>query len=101
MPDSMDFRTYHMLFRIVSAIVGEPDQVTITTTRTEDGLRFRVSGDSENIAQIVGSEGQVLRSLQTVFSGISRKRGKRLLLTIQKDEADKRCNTLSQTSKHQ
>lgn len=52
---------------IVKAIVAQPDEVTITTTRADDAVTFAITAADEDVGKIIGKDGRTIKAIRTLL----------------------------------
>ena len=68
---------------IAKALVGNPDQVTVTETIEEDGtIVLSLSVAKEDMGKVIGKKGRIAKSIRTVVKTVAIKEDKRVVVDI-------------------
>lgn len=66
-------------------LVSHPDQVNIDLTESQGTHIYSIEVPDEDRGKIIGSNGCVIDSLQTIFHALGCKREKKVILEIEED----------------
>lgn len=67
---------------IVKALVDHPDQVNLTEVQGERTTVYELHVGEGDLGKVIGKHGQTAKSIRTLISAISAKKGKRAVLEI-------------------
>ena len=68
---------------IAKALVGNPDQVTVTETIEEDGtIVLSLSVAKEDMGKVIGKKGRIAKSIRTVIKTVAIKEDKHVVVDI-------------------
>lgn len=70
------------LQHIISSIVSDPKQVTVTESEEEGVTNFTVTVAKEDMGKIIGKEGKVIRSIRNVMKIPAIKQNKRINISL-------------------
>lgn len=70
------------LHYIVTAIVDNPDDVSITDETIEGVITFSVSVAPEDMGKVIGKEGKVIRSIRNIMKIQAMKEDKRISINL-------------------
>lgn len=70
------------LAHIISSIVTDPGQVTITESDEEGVTTFTVTVAKEDMGKVIGKEGKVIRSIRNVMKIPAIKENKRINISL-------------------
>ena len=70
------------LTHIISSIVTQPNDVSITESEEEGITVFTVSVAKEDMGKVIGKEGKVIRSIRNVMKIPAIKQNKRIYITL-------------------
>ena len=71
-----------LVFAIATAIVKNPESVTVVPELTTEGTLLRLWVAPEDIGSMIGSQGRNAQAIRTLLAGISKKEGHSYLLDI-------------------
>lgn len=71
------------LHHIISSLVTNPDQVTITEAEVEGITNFTVTVAKEDMGKVIGKEGKVIRSIRNVMKIPAIKQNKRINISLE------------------
>jgi hypothetical protein len=71
-----------LLNYIIAQIVSDPEQIKITRTDTEEGIKLDLSVPEEERGMIIGKNGMNIRAIRNLVSVIARREGKRVMIEI-------------------
>ena len=74
------------LHHIISAIVTNPDQVTVEETEEEGVTVFTVSVAKDDMGKVIGKEGKVIRSIRNVMKIPAIKENRRINISLAESE---------------
>ena len=80
--DPIDSSVYHLLCRIISILVDDPEAVQITPTLQPRGVRFSVVVHRGDIGRLVGLQANIAKSLRFIFVAIGVKTRKRYSIEV-------------------
>jgi predicted RNA-binding protein YlqC (UPF0109 family) len=71
--------------KIVRAIVGEPDAVTVDEITDGKSVRLEVRVAEHDMGRVIGREGRTVKAIRSVLFAAGQKQGKRLHLDLVED----------------
>jgi uncharacterized protein len=74
------------LQHIISSIVTNPTDVTVTESEEEGITTFTVSVSKEDMGKVIGKEGKVIRSIRNVMKIPAIKQNKRINVSLAENE---------------
>jgi predicted RNA-binding protein YlqC (UPF0109 family) len=86
--DPRDVSISKLLYKIVCAMVDQPEFVVIRTHVAEDGASFGIDVHACDIGKIIGKQGRNARSIRTVLSAIGKKLHRRYVIDIDNEPAE-------------
>jgi predicted RNA-binding protein YlqC (UPF0109 family) len=67
---------------IVSSLVDNPDQVTVTETNDRNTVVLEISVAGSDMGRVIGKGGRVVNSIRTLVQVLAAKQGKRVSLEV-------------------
>lgn len=67
---------------LVKSIVKKPDQVKLETIPDQDAITIKISADEQDLGQLIGKGGRVIKALQSLAQIRASQEGKRCFLKI-------------------
>jgi predicted RNA-binding protein YlqC (UPF0109 family) len=67
---------------IVSSLVDNPDQVTVSETDERNAIMLEISVASSDMGRVIGKGGRVVNSIRTLVQVLAAKQGKRVSLEV-------------------
>ena len=64
-------RIVSLLRGIITAIVGRPDEVSISARETDNEVIFTVKVADEDVGKVLGKQGRTARSLRTILGAVA------------------------------
>jgi len=71
--------------KIVRAIVGEPDAVTVDEITDGKNVRLEVRVAEHDMGRVIGREGRTVKAIRSVLFAAGQKQGKRFHLDLVED----------------
>ena len=71
-----------LLSKIVTAIVDQPDQVSINEVEAGHTVMLELSVAKSDLGKIIGKQGRHASAIRTILSAVSGKSGKKYVLEI-------------------
>jgi predicted RNA-binding protein YlqC (UPF0109 family) len=75
-----DFKT--LVEYIVTSLVDNPDQVTVSETDQRDTIVLEISVAGSDMGRVIGKGGRVVNSIRTLVQVLAAKQGKRISLEV-------------------
>ena len=63
---------------IITSLVSEPSEVTITEKDGERDVTFEVKVKDTDMGKVIGKEGRIAKAIRTIMKSIAAKEGKRV-----------------------
>ncbi len=70
------------LRNIATAIVDNPDEVTVTSSETETSINLVLSVAPDDMGMVIGKHGRIAKAIRTVIKAASSNCGKRVNVDI-------------------
>jgi hypothetical protein len=67
---------------IVTSLVDNPDQVTVSETDERNAIVLEISVASSDMGRVIGKGGRVVNSIRTLVQVLAAKQGKRVSLEV-------------------
>jgi predicted RNA-binding protein YlqC (UPF0109 family) len=67
---------------IVTSLVDNPDQVTVSESGQQDTIVLEISVASSDMGRVIGKGGRVVNSIRTLVQVLAAKQGKRVSLEV-------------------
>lgn len=67
---------------IVTSLVDNPDQVTVSESSQRDTIVLEISVASSDMGRVIGKGGRVVNSIRTLVQVLAAKQGKRVSLEV-------------------
>jgi predicted RNA-binding protein YlqC (UPF0109 family) len=67
---------------IVTSLVDNPDQVTVSETDERNAIMLEISVASSDMGRVIGKGGRVVNSIRTLVQVLAAKQGKRVSLEV-------------------
>lgn len=67
---------------IVTSLVDNPDQVTVSETDQHNTIVLEISVASSDMGRVIGKGGKVVNSIRTLVQVLAAKQGKRISLEV-------------------
>jgi predicted RNA-binding protein YlqC (UPF0109 family) len=67
---------------IVTSLVDNPDQVTVSESGQQDTIVLEISVASSDMGRVIGKGGLVVNSIRTLVQVLAAKQGKRVSLEV-------------------
>jgi predicted RNA-binding protein YlqC (UPF0109 family) len=67
---------------IVSSLVDNPDQVTVSETNERNTVVLEISVAGSDMGRVIGKGGKVVNSIRTLVQVLAAKQGKRVSLEV-------------------
>jgi hypothetical protein len=67
---------------IVTSLVDNPDQVTVSETDERDTIVLEISVAGSDMGRVIGKGGRVVNSIRTLVQVLAAKQGKRVSLEV-------------------
>lgn len=80
MESTSDFKT--LVEYIVTSLVDNPDQVTVSETDQRDTIVLEISVAGSDMGRVIGKGGRVVNSIRTLVQVLAAKQGKRISLEV-------------------
>ena len=80
MESTSDFR--ELVEYIVTSLVDNPDQVTVSETDQRDTIVLEISVAGPDMGRVIGKGGRVVNSIRTLVQVLAAKQGKRVSLEV-------------------
>jgi predicted RNA-binding protein YlqC (UPF0109 family) len=87
MPDLRDVSVYHLVFKLVSALVEHNDEILVQTVLTNEGMTFSVRVHADDLQQLVGEQGRNADAIRTLIDSAGNKVKRRYSLVIEHEHA--------------
>jgi predicted RNA-binding protein YlqC (UPF0109 family) len=87
MPDLRDASVYHLIFKLVSALVEHNDEIIVQTVLTNEGMTFSVRVHPEDLQHLVGEQGRNADAIRTLIDSAGNKLKRRYSLVIEHEHA--------------
>jgi predicted RNA-binding protein YlqC (UPF0109 family) len=71
--------------KIIRAIVGEPDAVTVDEIADGKNVRLEVRVAEHDMGRVIGREGRTVKAIRSVLFAAGQKQGKRFHLDLVED----------------
>lgn len=71
--------------KIIRAIVGEPDAVTVDEITDGKNVRLEVRVAEHDMGRVIGREGRTVKAIRSVLFAAGQKQGKRFHLDLVED----------------
>ena len=71
-----------LIYRIIQALVDNPEQVEILEIQSEHVSVFEIRVAKEDIGQVIGKQGRTARAIRNILSAASGKMKRRTVLEI-------------------
>lgn len=72
----------NLLNTILSEIVDNPDQITITSSETDKGTLFEIKVSKGDVGKVIGKQGRVASAIRTIVKAAGAKNGHRVMLNV-------------------
>jgi predicted RNA-binding protein YlqC (UPF0109 family) len=66
LPDPRDVPVSKLLHKIVSALIDQPEFLTVKTSATEDGATFTIGAHPDHTGKLIGKQGRNAKSIGCV-----------------------------------
>lgn len=80
MDSTSDFKA--LVEYIVTSLVDNPDQVTVSETDERDTIVLEISVAGSDMGRVIGKGGRVVNSIRTLVQVLAAKQGKRVSLEV-------------------
>lgn len=80
MESTSDFKK--LVEYIVTSLVDNPDQVTVSETDDRDTIVLEISVAGSDMGRVIGKGGRVVNSIRTLVQVLAAKQGKRVSLEV-------------------
>lgn len=80
---------------VVKSLVDNPDSVSVARTVDEMGVLLTLKVSSDDMAQIIGKQGNTARSIRTLLRIVGLKNNARVNLKIEEPEGGRRAQRVS------
>lgn len=80
MESTSDFKA--LVEYIVTSLVDNPDQVTVSETDERNAIVLEISVASSDMGRVIGKGGRVVNSIRTLVQVLAAKQGKRVSLEV-------------------
>lgn len=71
-----------LLSTMVSSIVDNTKNMSVTMTEEKNGYLFEVKVDKEDVGKIIGRKGRIASAIRTVAKAAGAKRGVRVMVNV-------------------
>lgn len=68
---------------IASALVGNPSEVVVTETETEEGIVLSLTVAPDDMGKVIGKQGRIAKAIRTVVRAAGSKGDKKIMVDIQ------------------
>ena len=75
-----------VLYDIATAIVNNPDKVTITEKESGDTTILNLMVDESDLGKVIGKQGRIAKAIRTVVKAVANSDGKRVIVDISENE---------------
>jgi predicted RNA-binding protein YlqC (UPF0109 family) len=67
---------------IAKSLVNKPEAVKVEETKEEDGIKYKLYVDDNEIGKVIGKKGKIAKSIRTLLIAVAAKNGFRVTLDI-------------------
>lgn len=82
LPDSRDVPVSKLLHKIVSALIDQPEFLSIKTIATEDGATFTIEAHPDDTGKLIGKQGRNAHSIRIIGKAAGMKLHRHYLIDI-------------------
>ena len=88
MPDPRDVPVNKLLYKIVCALVDQPEFVIIKTHVAEEGASFAIDVHPEDTGKLIGKQARNAKSLRIILNAIGMKLHRRYRIEVDGDPVE-------------